>query len=555
MALYRKYRPQKFNEVIGQEHIKKVLINSLKADKVGQAYLFSGSRGTGKTTMARLLAKALNCHKARKPEAGNRKSDKENPISDIRYLKSEPFEPCDECISCKEIISDSSLDVIEIDAASNRGIDEIRELREKIKYLPTSNRYKVFIIDEVHMLTKEAFNALLKTLEEPPKHAVFIMATTELHKVPDTILSRTQQFDFKRASSSEIIEGIKRIAGAEKIELSSEAIELIAKAAEGSQRDATTILEQVSSITDGEVSEEAVRDILGLVPREIIDDFIGYLHNNDVERAIDVIEKVYLGGYDLGQFNQLAIENLRQKMISEQNYQLHNYIVKFVEAGKDLKLVQLPQLPLELAVIESCNKVEAQNPKLKVQSSNSKLKTEEKIEDKNPITNLEVDSLSAKNDDLITSDPSRLDEADKVASNKVTKNDETPISSIEYQVSDLQAKWPEIVGLVASDNQSLSLLIKEAVPIAINNDKLQIAVKFKFYAERINSPDKYAVITNAIEKILGTKLALECIVGDSAKLNPSRLKGEAEAEAQSSKQDEEEVIDNNLVNDALEIFG
>jgi len=198
VVLYRKYRPQSFEEVLGQDHIVSVLKNAVKTGRVSHAYLFSGSRGTGKTSLARILAKALNCAK---------------------FTGKSKDVPCDKCSACISVNNGNSLDLIEIDAASNRGIDEIRELRDKVRYAPSSSAYKVYIIDEVHMLTKEAFNALLKTLEEPPAHCVFIMATTELHKVPDTILSRTQQFDFKRASQKELVDNLQSIAKKEKLNI------------------------------------------------------------------------------------------------------------------------------------------------------------------------------------------------------------------------------------------------------------------------------------------------------------------------------------------------
>ncbi|HSF32095.1 MAG TPA: DNA polymerase III subunit gamma/tau, partial [Candidatus Tectomicrobia bacterium] len=236
----RKWRPQTFAELVGQEHVARTLQNALRQGRIAHAYLFSGTRGVGKTTTARVLAKALNCEQGPLPE------------------------PCNECALCQAITMGSSLDVLEIDGASNRGIDEIRDLREKIRYAPARSRYKVYIIDEVHMLTEHAFNALLKTLEEPPPQVVFIFATTEPQKVPITILSRCQRFDFRKVASAEIALCLEKIAEQESIRISREALHRIARRAEGSLRDAQTLFDQVVAFCGSEVREEDVGQLLGL---------------------------------------------------------------------------------------------------------------------------------------------------------------------------------------------------------------------------------------------------------------------------------------------------
>ncbi|MEJ2726317.1 MAG: DNA polymerase III subunit gamma/tau, partial [Deltaproteobacteria bacterium] len=238
-VLARKWRPQVFQDVVGQEHVTRTLINAIKAGRLAHGYLFSGARGVGKTSVARILAKAINC------------------------VGGEPGVPCNKCRSCLEITSGSSVDVQEIDGASNRGIDEIRELRENIKYMPSSSRFRVYIIDEVHMLTLPAFNALLKTLEEPPPHVKFIFATTEPHKVPVTILSRCQKFDFKRISFGQIIQQLEKIAAQEEIGISKSGLTLLARAADGSMRDAESLLDQVVSFTGPKVEDRQITEILG----------------------------------------------------------------------------------------------------------------------------------------------------------------------------------------------------------------------------------------------------------------------------------------------------
>ena len=245
----RKWRPQNFDEVIGQEHVTKTLKNAFNSGRIAHAYIFSGPRGIGKTSTARILAKALNCQK------------------DIST------NPCNKCSTCSEIAKGTNLDVLEIDGASNRGIDEVRQLRENIKFSPTSSRYKIYIIDEVHMLTIEAFNALLKTLEEPPAHVKFIFATTQPHKVPSTILSRCQRFDFRRIPIVQIVQKLKEISKAEHIKIDEKVLVAIAKACEGSLRDAESILDQLTSYGRDTISLKDVSSVLGLIEQDVLFEF------------------------------------------------------------------------------------------------------------------------------------------------------------------------------------------------------------------------------------------------------------------------------------------
>jgi len=338
LVLYRKYRPQNWDEVIGQEHVVRTLTNALKLDRVSHAYLFSGPRGTGKTTIARLLAKSVGC---------------------------------------------VGLDLIEIDAASNRGIDEIRQLRDGIKFAPTVGKYKVFIIDEVHQLTKEAFNALLKTLEEPPAHAIFILATTEAHKVPETIISRVQQFAFRRLSVAEIIKKLQRIVEAEKIKINENAVRLIAAYAGGSYRDAESMLEQLRVWNDKIIAKEDIEELLGAVDFEKVKAMTDCLNNADAKKAIDYVGTLTEGGTDLEMFAKALINHLRKIMLIKVDSSLASLmaqeltpdqveIVKkqadifsldnvarairiFTIAQNDIKRSPIPSLPIELAVVEIIN--------------------------------------------------------------------------------------------------------------------------------------------------------------------------------------------------------
>lgn len=288
----RKWRPQTFEEVIGQRHVATTLINAVQRGKVAQAYLFSGIRGVGKTTMARLLAKALNCGT---PQGAS---------------------PCNQCDSCREITEGRSVDVVEIDGASNTGVDDVRELREKVKYLPLRGKYKIYIIDEVHMLSNAAFNALLKTLEEPPPHLVFIFATTESHKIPATILSRCQHFVFRRISRQEIIAQLQRVADERKVRFSERGLVLIAKAADGSMRDGLSLLDQAISYGGQEVSEEDLFTLLGRMGEARFHSLIRAIHERNTPAALGLAREIADQGYDLRQFLADWLEHLRHLIVA-----------------------------------------------------------------------------------------------------------------------------------------------------------------------------------------------------------------------------------------------
>ncbi|MCL5010677.1 MAG: DNA polymerase III subunit gamma/tau [Patescibacteria group bacterium] len=362
LVLYRKYRPKLFSEVIGQEHIIKTLEGAISEGIFGHAYLFSGPRGCGKTTVARLLAKALNCQKR----------------------KSGEFEPCNQCDSCLEISEGRAIDLIEIDAASNRGIDEIRELKEGIRFLPAKSKFKVFILDEAHQLSKDAANALLKTLEEPPGHAIFILATTEANKMIPTILSRCQKFDFRRLKLGEIVGRLESILQQEKIKFEKEALSLIAAHAAGSSRDAESLLDEAVSFfgQDGLITKKEIEVLLGLADIEAVFKFIGFLSQKKAKEAVDFIADLMEQGIDIKEFLQTVIMYFREilllhidvgfqddllfglseeekaklrdlaKSFSEQ--QTKQILEIFTDAENKMKYATILQLPLEMAVVEIC---------------------------------------------------------------------------------------------------------------------------------------------------------------------------------------------------------
>ena len=305
-VIARKWRPQAFDEVIGQSHITQTLKNSLRNNRLPHAILFTGPRGTGKTSSARILAKAIRC---------------ENAVD---------FVPCNTCAACLEISQGSSMNVMEIDGASNNGIDAIRELRESVGYMPSSGKYKIYIIDEVHMLSTSAFNALLKTLEEPPSHVIFMMATTEVHKIPQTILSRCQRFDFRKISTRLISEHLAKICAAEKVATEDKALWLIARQGDGSMRDSQSLLDQVISFSDGELSAKQVTEILGLTDHEVLNLTLEGLASRNSAQIMDVISR-------------LALNGVEPKLFCEELLELLRHIILLKAAGAEANsLIDLP---------------------------------------------------------------------------------------------------------------------------------------------------------------------------------------------------------------------
>jgi len=305
-VIARKWRPQRFEEIVGQQHITRTLMNAIRAGRIPPAYIFSGQRGVGKTTTARILAKALNCEKGPTPE------------------------PCNECRMCRDVTSGSSLDVMEIDAASNRGIDQIRELREMVRYASAGGRYRVVILDEAHQLTDEASNALLKTLEEPPERVLFILATTQPEELPDTIRSRSQHFHFRSLSFQEIVAALEGIAQKEGLEIDSAAIAVIARAAEGSVRDALSLVEQAIAYCGNRISGEQVRELLGVVPEEVLDEMMGAIETRSAERALGLAHRLVAEGRHLQHFIREAIGHVRNLLVAR-------------VAGAESELVAAPQ--------------------------------------------------------------------------------------------------------------------------------------------------------------------------------------------------------------------
>lgn len=487
MSFYTKYRPQKFSDLVGQTDLAETLRSQIKTGKFAHAYLFVGPKGTGKTTTARIIAKALNCESLKDGE------------------------PDDKCASCREITSGAFLDVIEIDAASNRGIDEVRDLREKIRLAPTSGRYKVFIIDEVHMLTLEAFNALLKTLEEPPAHAVFILCTTEEHKVPATIVSRTQRFEFDRATSADLVSLLKKVAKKEELKVESEVLEQIAESSDGSYRDALTILEQAAG---GPVTAERVGRVTRRSSR--VAKLLDLLEAENALGSVELVGEVASAGSNLSHFTSDLVSLMRRELLSAikdgndvRQLKLTRLIKLFSEAYRGLRGAVLPTLPLELAIVEGVG-------------------IKERIV-------AEVIQEVTKEAAL-----------EEVSDAQLEGNAQKPEGSGGKELDQLKSRWDELLRLVKPLNHSLEAFLRGCEPYEVSGKIVTLRFFYKFHKDMVDQPKNRELVEREMAKIVGREFRIKTILGEKSQakrvIKPEEVKNVTE------------VADEDLVQKAVDIF-
>ncbi|MCX6762950.1 MAG: DNA polymerase III subunit gamma/tau [Candidatus Moranbacteria bacterium] len=497
-TLYRKYRPATFSELIGQKHVVQTLKNAVKTERIGQAYLFAGPRGTGKTSIARIFAKTINC----------------------QHLKN--GEPCLKCDSCQNILDGRALDIIEIDAASNTGVDNIRELRETVKLPPSSLKYKVYIIDEVHMLSGGAFNALLKTLEEPPANVVFILATTEVHKIPETILSRVQRFDFTRLTIEEIIKRLDEISKLEKVKVDREALEIIASSSEGGMRNAESLLGQIIALEDKLITAKEVEFILGTVSEKFTAQFVDLVIQKKYAEVFSRIGELREMGIDFKNFSKSLLSYLRQMLVlkinpdlgqklsyeitkerleqikkqisSVETDEILNFINILQENTEKFKSSPIPQLFLEVSIA----KLASQNSS----SPRIELPAENKNEVVNPLQ-LPDAKIEKKNKEKIIPDNSQS----KYASVKKPKPPGDSSANLDLVISN----WREIIDSLKSYNHSLSSVLKMCQPVLIDGKYLLLRTKYSFYNDKISDTQNRLTIEKAIDKITGVALKLKPI--------------------------------------------
>lgn len=513
LAFYLKYRPQTLDGLIGQESVKKTLLSAFQSGKLSHAYLFVGPRGTGKTSTARILAKMVNCERSTVYSLQSTAEDGRR--------KTEDGIPCNKCNFCISITDGSFLDLIEIDAASNRGIEDIRSLRERIKLSPSGGKKKVYIIDEVHMLTPEAFNALLKTLEEPPAHALFILATTEVQKLPQTILSRVQRLDFRLATSDEIIQALERIAKEEKLNIDKETLKLLAKKAEGSFRDGIKVLDQVS--VSEKVTVEMVGQLLSSSQFEETVKLLTFLAEKKVTESLkDITEKRDVG-IDIKEFNLSLMDILRSLMLiksdlglvlvkteySEEKYQqLEELAGKFTlaqiirnlnilqSAFEKLKTTSIPSLPLEIAIVEICSSLETQQFR---DSASQRVSGSENSDISG------VKESFALDHQITSSAPTRT-----------IRYTETPISADTQESPDIikiKEKWNFVLETIRPYNFSLEALLRSVAIAECSNISVVLEVPYSFHQRILEAPKNRDLLESILSEILGRSIKVTTVLG------------------------------------------
>ncbi|MDP8298180.1 MAG: DNA polymerase III subunit gamma/tau [Candidatus Orphnella occulta] len=538
IVLARKWRPQSFDQIVGQEHITTTLKNAIKQDRVAHAYLFCGPRGIGKTTTARILAKALNCEKGPTPS------------------------PCNKCASCKEITDSKSMDIIEIDGASNRGINEIRNIKENIKFSPQSGQFKIYIIDEVHMLTTEAFNALLKTLEEPPAHVKFIFATTAAYKVIPTILSRCQRFNFRRLSSDDIAKKLKDIAKKEKVSIDEVALLNIVRQSAGSMRDAESLMDQLATYCKNKITAEETNNILGLVEQDRLYQFAQHIIDKDTSSAIKFISKIMDEGTDPNQFLISLVEYFRNAMLVKEGKALIP-LLELTKDEVDRIVVQIKSLTREDILYILYSMMNASNsmrqssiPKVSLELLAVKLSSKESIVSLGEIM-------------------SRLNSLEKVSSEPVKARPviEKPKSAGD---NDVHVVAQEMNPIPTDESRPELYRVREALQLVIRQirqEKIYIAscleegmlVDFKgniitlgfpkkntFHKESLEKQQNKDIIENSFSKALGSKVAVEFIIIEDGKQSADNTK--SEKPNQPNQNPLKKALSDPIIKSALDIF-
>ncbi|KLV18347.1 MULTISPECIES: DNA polymerase III subunit gamma/tau [Bacillus cereus group] len=481
-ALYRKYRPSSFSELIGQNHIKQTLLNALKSNKFTHAYMLTGPRGTGKTSIGKLFAKAINCEQLVNGE------------------------PCNECNQCKQIMNNSHPDILEIDAASNNGVEQIRDIREQVTYAPSVGKYKVYIIDEVHMLSIGAFNALLKTLEEPPKNVVFILATTDIHKVPVTIISRCQRFDFRRIGQKDLIERMKFVASNEELQIEEEALQLISMLAQGGMRDALSLLDQTVAFASGEITKNDVSEVVGRISIEKIEMCVQHLLTRNTTEILSLVNEVILNGKEpiyvlddlIGYLRDLVIgkafgvkeDNITTAIVNEHFNkllkvadvsQMQHMIRKLTEIKQEMKFSNHAQISLEVGLIQ----LVSEN-----QENHSLLKKITELENK--IKELQYPQPQTTKTSKIESTPQN-----KI---NITDSNKTELNAALEEVNTVATKDYILNKVFPSASKKYKNVFLEKLPSVLNE------------LLRINNSDELYAISKRLEKISVAIASLSCVV-------------------------------------------
>ena len=493
VVFYLKYRPQKFAEIVGQEHAVKTLLSQLETGKIGHGYLFAGPRGTGKTSAARIFAKAVNCELYKKQEFG---------------------EPCNKCKSCLAVTYGSHLDLIEIDAASNRLIEDVRDLREKIKLSPVSSRFKVYIIDEAHMLTREAFNALLKTLEEPPKHAIFILATTEPSKLPSTIISRVQRFNFQRAADTQLCEVLKKIIKKEGIKIEEDAILEIAKAADGSFRDAVSFLDQLSA-SSKKISGADIKNLVITADWNLLFGFVDNVVENRLKDAVLTVEKLWQEKADTSFFvkevilllenvlflklsierndadlDKVQLEKLKELANKTSILNIQNLIKLFLVAEGESKQYPLPHIPLILAICKYCLSVAEQKQQV----------------------------------EFAKDTPASLILVNAASEGVETIRKKAASSKLKMSFAHVQKNWNDFLQKVRPHNTHLTAVLRSVRPFDFDGQNLTCEVFYRFHKEKLEEIKISRLLEEIMEEVMGFKIKLRFVLAKKTAEAPKPVK-------------------------------
>jgi DNA polymerase-3 subunit gamma/tau len=565
-ALYNKWRGQTFDDILGQEHITTTLRNQIKAGRIGHAYLFAGLRGTGKTSTARILAKAVNCI-----------GQTDNP-------------PCNQCSICRSITEGRSLDLIEIDGASNRGIDEIRDLRDKVAFAPSECRYKVYVIDEVHMLTNEAFNALLKTLEEPPAHAIFILCTTEPHRLPDTVLSRCQRFDFRRGPLPVILQKLRLICENEGIKISDEALEMIARRAMGSFRDAESLLDQLAAYGLEEITLEQVRGILGVAPPTLIGQLARCLISGDVPTGMRLINQALDNGIEPHQFLTEILDYLRGLMLlsigGEDGFQsfdeetlaemrrltqegafsldtLVRAIKLFNDAGLGLRTAARPQLSLELAFLEAANRNEGGASPEDTAKRPAPMVASEPVPAESLTQQAPADRATSLIAKTAPSQPPHVGDAGLAQPPKETVEELSPpytsvaspsipdagprvqekagpeglsdagvegpsVRAQQLTLDWVRGKWQQVLMRMKALDPKLRAILNSVRPIEVHGDTITLGCEASFHRDRLVEEKRREIVERVLSEVMGVTCHIRCVVdkGQRETAKPGQAKEE-----------------------------
>jgi DNA polymerase-3 subunit gamma/tau len=549
-ALYRVWRPQRFEDLVGQEHVTKTLMNALKEQHLSHAYLFHGPRGTGKTSAAKILAKAVNCVHGPAPE------------------------PCNGCEACRRITEGAIMDVVEIDAASNRGVDEIRDLRDKVKFAPTEVRYKVYIIDEVHMLTTEAFNALLKTLEEPPPHVIFILATTEPHKLPPTIISRCQRFSFRRFSFEQIVSRMKLICESMGIQYEEGALLAIARAADGGMRDALSLLDQVLAFSGEHLDEQAVIQVTGAAPKEVMFRILEDLVQENAASAIQCLEEAIASGMepekliqdlihtcrdlllfltapDLDEISRLAadqdVAKLAKRLGSDRLTEMMDLLVHYQQ---QMKWVAHPRILLEMAFVRlsRCKKREemVETPAVK--------KLEERIKQLEGMVE-RLKTIPPEQTQILSRERGDLKEA---ASKSHSPADAVPLSGnwaeqLSHQaLAQIKRVWPDLLHRVKKEKITVHAWLIDGEPVGATRDTVILAFKSKIHREATEKESNKALIESILSQMMGVAYRIKAVMQADWEEFKANVKMVPEGEQTSGA---EIPQDDDVVQKAIALFG